>query len=188
MQQPSSSRRRTKAAVGLGLAAAAALGATGITVALAEDNESAAASEAATVAEARADELPHAARAAWMNQVGDYVETVQLNEYAAAVYANLVGWHNAAEYAEAVAAASAPAGTGSYGSSLAAIRQCESGGDYSAVSSSGTYRGAYQFDQATWESMGGTGDPAAASPAEQDMRAQMLYEQSGSSPWPVCGS
>ena len=25
------------------------------------------------------------------------------------------------------------------------------------------------------------------SPAEQDMRAQMLYEQSGSSPWPVCG-
>ena len=35
--------------------------------------------------------------------------------------------------------------------------------------------------------MGGSGDPAAAPEAEQDMRAAMLYAQAGSSPWPVCG-
>src|SRR4051794_16483650 len=72
-------------------------------------------------------------------------------------------------------------------STLDTIAACESGGDPSAVSAGGIYRGLYQFDQATWESVGGTGDPAAASPAEQSMRAAMLYSQSGSSPWPVCG-
>ena len=68
-----------------------------------------------------------------------------------------------------------------------ALRQCESGGNYQIVSSTGRYRGAYQFDRATWASMGGTGDPAAAPPAEQDMRAKMLYEQRGARPWPHCG-
>jgi len=72
-------------------------------------------------------------------------------------------------------------------STLDAIAACESGGDPTAVSAGGTYRGLYQFDEATWQSVGGTGDPAAASPAEQSMRAAMLYSQSGSSPWPVCG-
>jgi hypothetical protein len=70
---------------------------------------------------------------------------------------------------------------------LEAIASCESGGDPSAVDASGTYRGKYQFDYATWASVGGSGDPAAAPEAEQDMRAQMLYERSGASPWPVCG-
>ena len=88
-----------------------------------------------------------------------------------------------------------PAGNGfaspeSFGVSQAtldAIAQCESGGDPTAVSADGTYRGLYQFDLGTWESVGGSGDPAAASPAEQTMRAAMLYSRSGSSPWPVCG-
>jgi hypothetical protein len=70
---------------------------------------------------------------------------------------------------------------------LDAIGACESGGDPRAVSSDGTYRGKYQFDYGTWESMGGTGDPAAASESEQDYRAALLYAASGSSPWPVCG-
>lgn len=70
---------------------------------------------------------------------------------------------------------------------LESIASCESGGDPTAVSSDGTYRGKYQFDYGTWESMGGSGDPAAASEAEQDYRAAMLYAASGSSPWPVCG-
>jgi soluble lytic murein transglycosylase-like protein len=70
---------------------------------------------------------------------------------------------------------------------LDAIASCESGGDPTAVSSDGTYRGKYQFDYGTWESVGGAGDPAAASEAEQDYRAALLYAASGSSPWPVCG-
>jgi hypothetical protein len=70
---------------------------------------------------------------------------------------------------------------------LDAIGSCESGDDPTAVSSDGTYRGKYQFDFGTWESVGGSGDPAAAPEQEQDYRAALLYAQSGSSPWPVCG-
>jgi hypothetical protein len=70
---------------------------------------------------------------------------------------------------------------------LESIASCESGGNPAAVSSDGSYRGKYQFDYGTWESVGGSGDPAAASEEEQDYRAALLYAQSGSSPWPVCG-
>lgn len=70
---------------------------------------------------------------------------------------------------------------------LESIAACESGGDPEAISSDGTYRGKYQFDQGTWESVGGSGDPAAAPEAEQDYRAALLYSEAGSSPWPICG-
>jgi hypothetical protein len=81
-----------------------------------------------------------------------------------------------------------PASVGVDQSTLDSIAACESGGDPTAVDPSGTYRGKYQFDMQTWASMGGSGDPAAAPEAEQDYRAAMLLAQSGSSPWPVCGS
>ena len=70
---------------------------------------------------------------------------------------------------------------------LQRIAQCESGGDPTAVSADGTYRGKYQFDRATWRRMGGTGDPAAAPEAEQDRIAAQLLAQRGTAPWPVCG-
>lgn len=70
---------------------------------------------------------------------------------------------------------------------LESIASCESGGDPTAISSDGSYRGKYQFDFGTWESVGGSGDPAAAPESEQDYRAALLYSQAGSSPWPVCG-
>lgn len=76
---------------------------------------------------------------------------------------------------------------GGAGGGLAAIRACESSGNYGAVSANGRYRGAYQFDQKTWQSVGGSGDPAAASPGEQDARASQLRAQRGSNPWPNCG-
>ena len=69
----------------------------------------------------------------------------------------------------------------------ARLRNCESSGNYQAVSASGLYRGAYQFDLRTWQSVGGSGDPADAPSAEQDMRAELLYRNRGRSPWPVCG-
>ena len=71
---------------------------------------------------------------------------------------------------------------------LAAIAACESGGNPGAVGGGGAYRGKYQFDQQTWSSVGGSGDPASAPEAEQDKRAAMLYSQRGASAWPVCGS
>jgi len=73
------------------------------------------------------------------------------------------------------------------GLNWAALAQCESGGRPDAVSASGTYRGMYQFSRSTWASVGGSGDPAAASAEEQTMRAQMLYARSGAGQW-GCGS
>lgn len=69
---------------------------------------------------------------------------------------------------------------------LAGLRACESGGDYSTNTGNGFY-GAYQFDLQTWGSVGGSGLPSAAAPAEQDYRAALLWRQRGSAPWPVCG-
>jgi LysM repeat protein len=69
------------------------------------------------------------------------------------------------------------------GGILARIRQKESGGNY-AINTGNGYYGAYQFDLRTWHGVGGTGLPSEASPAEQDMRAQMLYDRRGCSPWP----
>jgi Transglycosylase-like domain/Putative peptidoglycan binding domain len=77
---------------------------------------------------------------------------------------------------------------GSAGSgTLARIAQCESGGDPTAVSSTGRYRGKYQFSRATWRELGGTGDPADAPESVQDAIAAKLLAQRGTTPWPVCG-
>jgi hypothetical protein len=92
------------------------------------------------------------------------------------------------------ATARAPAGVrapqarpGARAAALERIARCESGGDPTAVSADGRYRGKYQFDSATWRSLGGSGDPADAPEAEQDMRAARLHARQGSAPWPSCG-
>jgi LysM repeat protein len=73
--------------------------------------------------------------------------------------------------------------TAGAGGWAAGVRQRESGGNYATNTGNGYY-GAYQFSLGTWAGVGGTGLPSNASPAEQDMRAQMLYNQRGCSPWP----
>ena len=70
---------------------------------------------------------------------------------------------------------------------LSSIAACESGGNPQAIGGGGAFRGKYQFTLSTWAAVGGSGDPAQASEAEQDMRAAKLYAQQGASPWPVCG-
>jgi len=70
---------------------------------------------------------------------------------------------------------------------LAAIAQCESGGDPKAHSADGRYHGKYQFSRSTWRTVGGRGNPADASEAEQDRRAAVLLRRDGTKPWPVCG-
>lgn len=84
----------------------------------------------------------------------------------------------AARRREAAAPAASPV--------LEAIARCESGGDPTTDTGNGFY-GKYQFTLQTWASVGGTGNPAQASEAEQDQRAAALYAQAGPSPWPVCG-
>ena len=87
---------------------------------------------------------------------------------------------------------SAPPGPSA--SQWAAMRECESGGDYTITSRSGKYRGAYQFDRSTWNSVAESHapmlvgvDPAQASPADQDALALALYTERGARPWPHCG-
>ena len=77
--------------------------------------------------------------------------------------------------------------TQSDGNNWGALAKCESGGNPSVVSSNGLYHGLYQFDAQTWQSVGGSGVASQASAAEQTQRAQILYSQRGSQPWPVCG-
>lgn len=78
----------------------------------------------------------------------------------------------------------------SLGGVWACIRQHESGGNYATNTGNGYY-GAYQFALATWQSLGGTGLPSAASPAVQDAMAQKLQARSGWGQWPqtskMCG-
>jgi soluble lytic murein transglycosylase-like protein len=87
----------------------------------------------------------------------------------------------------AAEATPAPESVGVSQATLDAIAACESGGDPTAVNPAGYY-GKYQFDLGTWASVGGSGNPAEASEAEQDYRAALLYSRAGSSPWPVCGA
>ena len=69
--------------------------------------------------------------------------------------------------------------------------ESDTAGGYGAVSGSGTYRGAYQFSQRTWDSaVAGAGmEEYAGVPADQvpasvqDAAAAHLYSVSGTSPW-----
>ncbi len=68
---------------------------------------------------------------------------------------------------------------------LHGVALCESG-DTNATSNP-TYRGYLQFSFSTWASVGGSGDPVAASRDEQYYRGQLLLNSAGSGSWPVCG-
>lgn len=88
-----------------------------------------------------------------------------------------------------------PPATGLSASDLAALRGCESGGNYGAYNPAGPYMGAYQFHQSTWNAVAswlGRGDlagvaPHDASPAVQDAMAVGLWRKSGPGQWPHCG-
>ena len=75
----------------------------------------------------------------------------------------------------------------------AALRDCESSGNYGAVSNP-PYHGAYQFNVETWDDVANgfwpelVGIvPSQASPADQDKMALKLFDLRGAQPWPVCG-
>ncbi len=77
---------------------------------------------------------------------------------------------------------------------LLRLRMCESTDNYEAINPSGTYRGAYQFDQTTWNDVAGRHypflsdrDPATVEPWWQDAMTRALWSERGRQPWPVCG-
>lgn len=81
----------------------------------------------------------------------------------------------------------ASSGSTSYEVPPASVAQCESGGDPTTDTGNGFF-GKWQFTQATWEAMGGSGNPAHASEQEQDYRAAKLWNGgAGRGNWPVCG-
>jgi len=71
------------------------------------------------------------------------------------------------------------------GGAFAALRDCESGGDYGINTGNGYY-GAYQFSLETWQSLGYGGYPHEASPATQDQAASELQSLYGWGQWPGC--
>lgn len=77
-------------------------------------------------------------------------------------------------------------GGGVDGLNWAALAKCESGGNPRAVNPAGYY-GLYQFSLSTWASVGGSGNPINASPAEQLYRAKLLYKRGGAGQW-GCGA
>ncbi len=80
---------------------------------------------------------------------------------------------------------SADSASGSAETILAALRACESSGDYGSDNHDGYY-GAYQFDVDTWQSLGYEGYANQASPAAQDEAVERIYSRSGWAPWPAC--
>jgi len=122
----------------------------------------------------------------------------------AVAFATALGRAQYIEAAEAAAAAQAAAahrssghggGGGCASGDFECFRACtinrESHGNYTDSSANGQYRGAWQFNQSTWDSnaaasgrtdLVGT-DPAAASPSDQDSVAYSTYQSRGKQPW-----
>ena len=84
-----------------------------------------------------------------------------------------------------VAPRAAPVTAPSSGDVWAALRNCESSGNYADDTGNGYY-GAYQFSEATWRSLGLSGLPSQAPPDVQDQAAHELQARSGWGQWPVC--
>ncbi len=78
-----------------------------------------------------------------------------------------------------------PGPSASVDATFACIRQLESGNNYKSPGG-----GAYQFQDATWRSLGYTGSAQDYPPAVQDEAARKLYARDGWTPWttaPLCG-
>lgn len=68
-----------------------------------------------------------------------------------------------------------------------ALAQCESGGNW-AINTGNGYYGGLQFSLSSWAAAGGTGNPAAASKAEQIRVAENLLQMQGWGAWPSCAA
>lgn len=122
----------------------------------------------------------------------------QAEREAQAKFLNTAAWNEAVAQARA-AQGGGVRGTGGGGrcapGDFECFRACtierESHGNYTDASANGTYRGAWQFNQSTWDSNAAASgrtdlvgqDPAAVAPGDQDSVAQATYQARGSQPW-----
>jgi len=99
------------------------------------------------------------------------------------------------ETTEAATPTPPPAAGGPTAEQWFQVRMCESTNDYTINTGNGYY-GAYQFSPVTWNFIAERFRPDligvlphAASPADQDQMAQILYDQpwGGKGQWPTCG-
>lgn len=83
--------------------------------------------------------------------------------------------------------AQAPVASASSDSDWDRLAECESNGNWSIDTGNGFY-GGLQFQQSSWEAVGGSGNPAHASKAEQIDRAEQLRQIQGWGAWPACSA
>lgn len=67
-----------------------------------------------------------------------------------------------------------------------AIAMCESSLNPQAISPTGKFMGLFQFSQASWEFVGGVGQPHKAHWKIQFAKAKQLHEKQGWNAWPQC--
>ena len=89
--------------------------------------------------------------------------------------------------AAAASLAATPAANAAPLEAWEALAQCESGGNWSINTGNGYY-GGLQFSLSSWAAAGGTGNPAAASKAEQIRVAENLLRMQGWGAWPSCAA
>ena len=124
-----------------------------------------------------------------------YLQAAQAQDQAEALRAAYEAAVEAAARQGPAASAAVRRAASRCGSDFACFKACtldiESDGNYGAVSPGGKYRGAWQFDQSTWDgAVARAGypewsgrDPATAPPGVQDAAAQQLYSERGNQPW-----
>jgi len=137
----------------------------------------------------------HAVPDSFVGVLGTRVESIRkLTEFVAARrLAAMAAWVEAYRAAQRRPAASGRSSgcNGDFACFKACTLEIESHGNYAAVSPGGTYRGAWQFDQSTWDgAVARAGypewsgrDPATAPPGMQDAAAHQLYLERGNQPW-----
>ncbi len=82
---------------------------------------------------------------------------------------------------------SSETGTSADGKDWAALARCESGGNPRAVSSTGKYRGLYQFSVGNVAQRRWLGRPDRRLAGRADLPRPSALQRSGRGQWPVCG-
>jgi hypothetical protein len=133
---------------------------------------------------AAAQLVPAAKKKKVKKRVAPTTSEAPLTEEALALPANKIKLSKTPD-TKAPVAAKETSSNSSLDAAFAALRKCESGGNYKTATGNGYY-GAYQFDPRTWRALGYSGLPSDAAPEVQDEAARKLLAKAGWGQWPAC--